>query len=228
MIIRILLVILLAPVHSLADTVRVLVSDTLHRSGIVQAIAPGNTRLSSTVQSQVLQQASECSVDVVAVSNPLDHTSFIEQGYGLYAAPGLVSDFVLVGPADAPDGIALALTLEDAIRLVPGFDFESKGDEASLRLTGIHQLLNRPLVQNSEYRLTHRADWLAGPKAQPVLYEHSPLLSIEYLWIPVATEKCPDANTDGAVAWIESMTESTAAEAVRAFKIQGQSPFVLP
>lgn len=229
MIIRTLVVILLlSPIVVQAEPARVLVSETLYRSGLVQAIAPQGTQVQAVPQGRILQQASECVADVIAVSNPIDHAEFISQGFGLYAVPGLISDFVIAGPDNTPPALALSLSLSDAMAAIPGFSNLAGPSEASLRLDGLRQVFGIDAAQDQGYTLMHRADWLKQDVPPTIVFQHSPLLSVEYFWVPISSERCPDTDSNTAVAWIEQMTGVQASEAARQYKIAGQSPFILP
>jgi tungstate transport system substrate-binding protein len=113
---------------------------TLEDSGVIDALIRAynedhaSARLSVVVAGtgEVLAMAGRGDVDVVLVHSPVDEMAFLEEGRAVSREPVMHNDFVIVGPASDPAGIAGMDTAAAALRRIADAPhaFVSRGDDS--------------------------------------------------------------------------------------------------
>ena len=202
---------------------------------------------------QALRNAGNCDGDILIAHAREAEEAFVAEGKGDRRSDLMFNDFVLVGPASDPAGVAGAGTAAEALRRVAasGAVFASRGDDsgtyrkeralweasgtdpdpASGRWyretgSGMGATLNIAVGMDA-YALTDRATWSShGNKgAHRIVLEGDPALFNQYGVIPVSTARCP--NVDGeAAAMLEAWLLSPAGqEAIGAFAPDGEALF---
>lgn len=176
---------------------------------------------------QAIEMASRGDADVVLVHSPAAEQRMVDAGDGIERALVMHNEFIIVGPADDPAGIADAATVEDAMRALAdnGGPFVSRGDDSgthALELglweaTGIDptgedwyeetgQGMGATLQvanQRNAYTISDRATYLAQQENLDleILSEGDAKLLNVYHVIVVNPEKHSDVNVDGARAF---------------------------
>ncbi len=81
---------------------------------------------------QLLALARRGELDVIMAHSPEDEQALIGDGFALQRTPVMRNDFLVVGPASDPAGVAGAQTLADAFGRIAasGSSFVSRGDES--------------------------------------------------------------------------------------------------
>ena len=198
---------------------------------------------------KALRMGRDGDVDVMLVHAPAAEKEFVTQDHGLVRHAIMYNDFVIVGPASDPAGIA-GSKVNDALQMLSRSKstFVSRGDDSGthkkeLRLwvdAGLvseglwyreaGQGMGKVLQMASElqaYTLTDRGTWLALHKKLDLklLVEGDERLHNPYGMIAVNPEHYPDTNQQGANALIEWMVSSKAQKLIAAFKVDGQPLF---
>jgi tungstate transport system substrate-binding protein len=190
--------------------------------------------------------------DVLLVHARELEEAFVEAGHGTARYDVMYNDFVIVGPADDPAGVAGAVdAVETLSRIAEGeAAFISRGDnsgthvkELSLweqagitpedgwyRSTG--QGMGEVLTIAAElggYTLSDRATYLAR-KAEgltlEILFEGDPILFNPYSVIPVNPELHPEVNAELADAFVEWITSMETQQLIAGYSRYGGLLFV--
>lgn len=113
---------------------------TLEDSGLLDVLTraynedPVSARVSVVVAGtgEVLAMAGRGDVDVVLVHSPVDEMAFLEAGRAVSRQPVMHNDFIIVGPASDPAGIAGIDTAAAALRRIANgaHPFVSRGDDS--------------------------------------------------------------------------------------------------
>lgn len=179
---------------------------------------------------EALKLGEKCDADVVLVHAPDSEKKFVADGFGAERREVMYNDFVIVGPVEDPAGIDGS---EDAVAAFAAIaaseaPFITRGDDsgtnkAELKLWGnagldepagewyrnIGQGMGETLTVASEtgsYTLADRGTWLSMRDRLPglkIVVEGDPALFNQYGVIPVSPDNCPEANHDGAAAFME-------------------------
>ena len=203
---------------------------------------------------QALETAANGDADVVLVHSPAAEEEFVESGNGIERTLVMHNDFIIVGPADDPAGVADAADIEGAMTAIAEGQgpFVSRGDDSGthaleLRLweaAGIDptgeswysetgQGMGATLTiadQTSAYTISDRATFLSfGTEiALEVVFEDAPELLNIYHVILVNPENHDDLNEDGARAFLEFMVSDEAQAFIGEFGVEeyGEALFV--
>jgi tungstate transport system substrate-binding protein len=199
---------------------------------------------------KALRMGQDGDVDVVLVHAPVAETQFVESGFGVDRRPVMHNDFVLVGPADDPAGIAGTEDAAAALARIREANqvFVSRGDDSGThkkelslwREAGVApdypayraagQGMGKVLQMANElqaYSLADRGTWLAyrGDLDLKVLTEGDPALFNPYSVISVNPEHHAQANTDGAKAFSDWLTSLETCRLIQGFQVQGERLF---
>jgi tungstate transport system substrate-binding protein len=199
---------------------------------------------------KALRMGQDGDVDVVLVHAPVAETQFVESGFGVDRRPVMHNDFVLVGPADDPAGIAGTEDAATALARIREANqvFVSRGDDSGThkkelslwREAGVApdypayraagQGMGKVLQMANElqaYSLADRGTWLAyrGDLDLKVLTEGDPALFNPYSVISVNPEHHAQANTDGAKAFSDWLTSLETCRLIQGFQVQGERLF---
>lgn len=180
--------------------------------------------------------------DCLLVHAKASEEEFISQGFGVSRVPFMYNFFVIVGPEGDPAGVKNAKTASEAFNLIADSKstFVSRGDEsgthkAELKIWKIAKLepkgdwyvslgdgMGKCITFASEkqaYVLTDKATYLAHEKKDTlkILLEQSDEQKNTYSMIAVSPDKWPDANIEGANAFIEWMTSEKALKLIEEY-----------
>ena len=184
--------------------------------------------------------------DVLLVHSPTAELAFVEAGYGVERARVMFNDFVIVGPAEDPAGIAGTADAAAAFAAIheAGAPFVSRGDDSGTHAkeralwaaAGLAvptaeswyaesgQGMGATLTIAAEtraYTLADRATWLAvaDPGDLPIQAEGDEALFNVYHVIVVNPDRHDGLNTDAARRFREFLLEPETQAAISEFGI---------
>ncbi len=179
---------------------------------------------------KALRMGQEGNADVLLTHAPAAEKPLVEAGDVVDYTLVMYNDFVIVGPADDPAGVAQAADAADAFRRIAtaGAAFVSRGDdsgthkkEKALWQQALGAVPNdqpwylesgegmgatlRIASEKGAYTLTDRGTYLAlrGTLGLDILFEGDPMLLNIYHIMRVNPEKWPQVNAEGGRALIE-------------------------
>ncbi|MDP7149850.1 MAG: substrate-binding domain-containing protein [Paracoccaceae bacterium] len=229
-------------------------------SGLLDAILPQFTkdsgievRVVAVGTGQALRNARNGDGDVLLVHARAAEDAFVREGFGVARFDVMYNDFVLVGPADDPAGIAGSEDALDAfVRLATARQrFVSRGDDsgthqAELGLwemagqapqadsgtwyietgSGMGATLN-VAVSLSAYAMTDRATWAAfGNKgSHKILFEGDERLFNQYGVIAIDPERHPQVKTAAVDQFLAWILGRDGQRAIADFRLDGQQVF---
>jgi len=202
---------------------------------------------------QAIKNAQNCDGDVLFVHAKPAEEIFVSEGYGVSRADVMYNDFVIVGPADDPAGIAGSKDVTGSLAKIKEAKapFASRGDDsgthkAELALwkaagidptadsggwyretgSGMGATLNTAVGMNA-YALTDRASWIAfGNKGGfGIAVEGDNRLFNQYGIILVSPEKCPNVKAGLGQQFIDWVLSDEGQSAIGDFKQNGQPLF---
>jgi tungstate transport system substrate-binding protein len=188
--------------------------------------------------------------DALLIHDTAGEKTFVEEGYGIDRREVMYNDFVIVGPAGDPAGVAGMTDATAALAKIAEAEqpFASRGDDsgtnrAELRLweaagvepggawyrslgSGMGATLNSAVAMQA-YALTDRATWAAFANKGDfeVLVEGDPRLFNQYGSILENPETFPHVKIDLARQWHEWLTSAEGQAAIAGFEIDGQQLF---
>jgi tungstate transport system substrate-binding protein len=240
-----------------AKTVRLATTTSTENSGLLQDLLPRfkaatgyDVHVIAVGTGKALRMGRDGDVDVVLVHAPAAEQKFVDEGYGEQRLPVMYNDFILVGPASDPAGLADAVNLDDALMRIAQTQsmFVSRGDDSGThkkelslwKQAGVTpqggwyreagQGMGKVLQMAGEldaYTLTDRGTWLAyRDKSQlKVAYQGDEGLFNPYAIIEVNAKRYPDLNHEGAKALILWIRGAQGQEAIAAFRKSGEQLF---
>ena len=199
---------------------------------------------------KALRMGRDGDVDLVLVHAPATEKAFVDAGYGVDRRDVMYNDFVLVGPAADPAGIAKSGDANMALERIAAKNalFVSRGDDSGThkkernlwQSAGITpagdwyreagQGMGKVLQIAGEldaYTITDRGTWLAYRDKSPlkVLFEGDPRLFNPYGIIAVNPKRYPDTNYRDAGKLIAWITSETGQQMIGGFTISGSRLF---
>ena len=249
-------------IPALADDGFIIVQSTTstQNSGLYDWLLPHFTaetgievRVVAVGTGQALRNATNCDGDVVVVHARSAEDRFVAGGYGVARHDLMANDFVLVGPATDPAGIADAPDAAGALAQIAaaGAPFISRGDDSGTHTrerglwqaaginpigasgswyreagAGMGATLNIAVGMNA-YTLTDRGTWIAfGNRGNlRILSEGGAALLNPYGVILVSPDHCPTVRADAGQAFIDWLLSPVGQDAIAAFRIDGQQLF---
>lgn len=240
-----------------AKTVRLATTTSTENSGLLEDLLPRfkaatgyDVHVIAVGTGKALRMGRDGDVDVVLVHAPAAEQKFVDEGYGEQRLPVMYNDFILVGPASDPAGLADAANLDDALMRIAQTQsmFVSRGDDSGThkkelslwKQAGVTpqggwyreagQGMGKVLQMAGEldaYTLTDRGTWLAyRDKSQlKVAYQGDEGLFNPYAIIEVNAKRYPDLNHEGAKALILWIRGAQGQEAIAAFRKSGEQLF---
>jgi tungstate transport system substrate-binding protein len=229
-------------------------------SGLFEHILPMYTektgidvRVVAVGTGQALKNAANGDGDVVLVHSKPDEEKFVAEGWGVKRQDVMYNDFVIVGPAADPAGIAGLKDAAEAFKKIAETQapFASRGDDsgtnkAELKLwqdagvdpepasgtwylatgSGMGATLNTA-VGKQAYALTDRGTWLsfANKGDFKVLVEGDPKLFNQYGVILVNPAKHANVKAKEGQAFIDWLTGSAGQAAIASYKIGDEQLF---
>ncbi len=242
------------------DFIIVQSTTSTQNSGLFDHILPKFTaktgtevRVVAVGTGQALKNARNGDGDVVLVHSKPDEEKFVAEGWGVKRHDVMYNDFVIVGPAADPAGIAGSKDADQALKKIAEAkaSFASRGDnsgthKAELRLwektgvdpthasgdwyletgSGMGATLNTAVGKHA-YTLADRGTWLsfANKDDFEVLVEGDPKLFNQYGVILVNPEKHPRVKAEKGQAFVDWLTSSEGQKAIASYKIDGQQLF---
>ena len=230
-------------------------------SGLLDAILPDFTkstgievRVVAVGTGQAIKNARNGDGDVLLVHSRAAEEAFVAEGWGVERHDVMYNDFVIVGPASDPAGIApfngaIAAMFWIAKAKAP---FVSRGDDsgthkAELRLWALASGVDVKAASGSWYRetgsgmgatlnigvamgayvLTDRATWIAfkNKSDSKIMVEGDPNLFNPYGVILVNPARHPRVKAEAGHTFIDWLTGPEGQAAIGAFKIDGKQLF---
>ncbi|MGR3542207.1 MAG: substrate-binding domain-containing protein [Hasllibacter sp.] len=202
---------------------------------------------------QAIRNAQRGDGDVLLTHDRAAEEAFVAAGHGVARHDVMFNDFVVVGPADDPAGIAGMTQAPPALAAIAAAraPFASRGDDsgthrAEMRLwamagidpvpasgtwyrelgQGMGAVLNAAVAMDA-YALTDRATWAAfgNKRGHAVLLEGDPPLFNPYGVIQVDPARRPGGDAAGAAALVDWLTGPRGQAAIAAFAVDGQPVF---
>jgi tungstate transport system substrate-binding protein len=245
-----------------ADEPFIIVQSTTstQNSGLFDHILPKFTektgievRVVAVGTGQALKNARNGDGDVVLVHSKPDEEKFVAEGWGVKRHDVMYNDFVIVGPASDPAGIAGLKNADKALEKIADAEaaFASRGDnsgthKAELRLwkdagvdpthasgdwyletgSGMGATLNTAVGKDA-YSLTDRGTWLSFVNKGnfEVLVEGDPQLFNQYGVILVNPTKHANVKAEEGQAFVNWLTSMEGQAAIASYKIDGKQLF---
>lgn len=215
------------------------------RTGIdVKVVAQGT--------GQALDTARRGDADVVFVHAKAQEEKFVAEGYGVERKPVMYNDFLLLGPASDPAGVAGVRDIVAALKAIAAkkAPFVSRGDRSGTHLAelqlwsnaGLDVSANQPWYRAigqgmgaalntasamQAYVLADRGTWLAWKKSgdlRPIV-EGDRRLFNQYGVILVSPTKHPHVKRVEGQAFIDWLTGAEGQNAIAAYRIGGEQLF---
>lgn len=248
------------PVVHAAEFIVVQSTTSTRNSGLLDHLLPRFTaesgievRVVAVGTGQALRNARNGDADVLLVHAKPAEEAFVAAGFGVERFDLMYNDFVIVGPASDPAGVAGA---DDAVASLvaiarAGAAFASRGDDSGthrkeLELwsetevdtasasggwyretgSGMGATLNAAVGMNA-YTLTDRATWIAfGNKGDFAIHvEGDARLFNQYGVILVNPRMHPHVKAAAGRAFIDWMLGPEGQSAIASFRIGGRQPF---
>lgn len=250
----------LASAAQAADVMKLAVTTSFHNSGLADVLLPEIAKdLDLEVQllvvgtGQALKLGRAGDVDAILVHSKAAEEAFVAEGYGTHRREIMYNDFVFIGPAADPAGIADADTAAAALQMIAAAKppFVSRGDDSGTHKkelslwaasgsdpaefadwynavgAGMGAALNTAAGLNA-YILSDRASWLNFGNKQDLalLYSGDPVLFNQYAYLPVNPALHGHVKTELAQKLETWLTSSRAKELIDSYQINGETLFV--
>ena len=202
---------------------------------------------------QAIKNAENGDGDILFVHAKAAEEKFVADGFGVERFDVMYNDFVIVGPAADPAGIAGQTDSVAALAQIAekGAPFASRGDDsgthkAELALwsetgvdvkaasgtwyretgSGMGATLNTGIGMGA-YVLTDRATWISfGNKGDyTIVVEGDPRLFNQYGIIAVNPQKHPNVKAEPAQAFVDWVISADGQAAIASYQIDGQQLF---
>jgi len=202
---------------------------------------------------QAIKLAENGDADVLLVHHKPSEEEFVAAGFGVERHEVMYNDYVIVGPASDPAGVAGSEDVAAALRKIAAAaaPFASRGDasgthkaeralwqEAGIDVAGASGSWYRetgagmgPTLNTAAgmdaYALTDRGTWLSFDNRQNLatLVEGDPRLFNQYGIILVNPAKHPHVKADLGQHFVDWLLSDAGQDAVGAFQINGQQAF---
>jgi tungstate transport system substrate-binding protein len=242
---------------SLAEDLKLAVTTSFANSGLAEILLPAIAEdtgitvqllIVGTGQALALGQAGD--VDAVLVHARAAEEAFIAAGHATHRREIMYNDFVLIGPAPDPAGVASAPAAAAAFELVAlaRSPFVSRGDESGTHLAekalwaaagiepqgdwyrsvgqGMGAALNTASGMDA-YILSDRASWLNfGNKGNlALLFSGDPAMFNQYAYLPVNPANHPHVRADLAATLEDWLTGDHARALIDGYMLSGEQLF---
>lgn len=250
----------LFPMLAHAETVRMAVTTSFENSGLADVLLPVikdeldiDLQLLVVGTGQALTLGEAGDVDAVLVHSRTAENAFVAAGHATHRREIMYNDFVLIGPAADPAGIADATTAIEALQSIDRADavFVSRGDDSGTHKmelllwgsagiapddlgtqyqsvgSGMGAALNTASGLNA-YILSDRPTWLTfGNKGDlTLLFGGDPVLFNPYSLLPINPARHAHVKAD-AVARLEKWLAGPRGKAaIESYTFDGQPLFV--
>ncbi len=202
---------------------------------------------------QAIENARNCDGDLLLVHARPAEEQFVSDGMGTERTDLMYNDFVIVGPAEDPAGVAGMEDAQEALARIAEAEapFASRGDDSGTNRkemslwsdtgtdptsasggwyretgSGMGATLNAGIGMGA-YVLTDRATWISFGNRQDyeILVEGDDDLYNQYGVIPVNPEECPSVNAEGARAFADWLLSPEGQQTIGAYRVDGQQLF---
>lgn len=202
---------------------------------------------------QAIRNAERCNGDVLLVHARAAEEAFVENGFGGPRHDLMYNDFVIVGPAEDPAGVAGSDDAVEALKRIAGANalFASRGDDSGthkkeLQLwnaaavdpvpdsggwyremgSGMGATLNAGVGMDA-YVLVDRASWLSfGNKRDfMIMVEGDERLFNQYGVIPVSKQNCPNVKAAEGRTFIDWLVSEKGQSEIADFRVGGVQLF---
>jgi tungstate transport system substrate-binding protein len=202
---------------------------------------------------QAIRNARNGDGDVLFVHHTPSEYRFVADGFGKRRFDVMYNDFVLVGPADDPAGIAGMDSAAAALARIARSSaaFASRGDDSGTNKkelslwartdvdpkqasgewyretgSGMGATLNTA-VQMGAYTMSDRATWLnfGNKQGYEILVEGDPLLFNQYGVIVVNPERHPHVKEGMAQAFVDWLVSAAGQQAIADYRLKGEQAF---
>ncbi|MEL6452785.1 MAG: substrate-binding domain-containing protein [Pseudomonadota bacterium] len=251
---------LLATAAQATDQMRMAVTTSFHNSGLADVLLPAiRADLNLEVQllvvgtGQALRLGRAGDVDAILVHSRAAEEAFVAEGFGTHRREIMYNDFVFVGPADDPAGIADATGATETLQNIAASRaaFVSRGDDSGTHKkerslwraagqdadgfgpwyravgAGMGAALNTASGLDA-YILSDRASWLnfGNKGGLALLFAGDPTLFNQYAFLPVNPARHAHVKS-GLVTQLETwLTSDTAQVLIDSYTIDGEPLFV--
>ena len=248
---------LLVAMSAAAEELRMAVTTSFNNSGLSDILLPEikadtglDVRLLVVGTGQALRLGAAGDVDAVLVHSRQAEEAFIADGNAPHRREIMYNDFVVIGPASDPAGVAGAGSAADALQAIAAAEaaFVSRGDDSGTHKkeialwrtanilpagrwyrsvgAGMGGALNAASAMNA-YILADRASWLKfGNKGElALLFSGDPTLFNQYAFLPVNLEKHPHVNAAGAGRLEDWLAGDRAKALIDGYALQGERLF---
>lgn len=246
------------PPAAASDFITVASTTSTEHSGLFGHILPRFTadsgiavRIVAQGTGQALETGRRGDADVVLVHDLAAEERFVAEGHGVARLDVMSNDFVIVGPAGDPAGVAAASSASAVMAAIAaaGAPFASRGDDSGTHAaekalwaaagivpadgwylstgSGMGATLNTA-AQVPAYALTDRGTWLSFRNRGPLtlLFAGDPSLRNPYGVILVNPVRHPHVKAAEAQAFIDWLVGEKGQAAIANFTIDGERPFV--
>ncbi len=246
-----------APAPSGLGTLRLATTTSTENSGLLDRLLPpfearfgAEVRVVPVGTGRALALGRNGDADVLLVHAPVAEAAFIEAGCGVNRRAVMANDFLLLGPAADPAGVAETDSAADALAAVARAEapFVSRGDdsgthkkeralwtEAGIEPAGpwyleVGQGMGAAFLLADEkraYCLSDRGTYLAMRDKidLEVRFEGAPVLRNPYSIIAVNPARHPDVNYAGAIALVGWVTSPRVQRLIGDFQVDGEVLF---
>ena len=231
-------------------------------SGLLDVLVPAfekhndyKVKVIAVGSGQAIRMGQEGEADVILAHSPKAEEEMVAAGDGIERAAVMHNDFVIVGPASDPAGIARLATAKDAFAdlAAASATFISRGDDsgthtkelslwesAGVDLAGqswyqeTGQGMGATLTVADEkggYTFSDRGTYLSQKESigLQILFEGDPALYNNYHVIVVNPDKHSKVNAEGARAFAQFITSSDTQEIIRSFGVaEFNEPLFIP
>lgn len=244
-----------APGAAMAETIKVASTTSTEASGLFDHLLPKFTkatgirvRVIAVGTGQAIRLARRGDADVLLVHHRPSEEAFVREGFGLKRHALMYNDFILVGPAKDPAGVAgrknavaAMVTIREAKAI-----FVSRGDDSGTHKrelslwraagiakaarggwyreigAGMGRTLNTAAAMPA-YTLVDRGTWLSfGNKRDlKLLLEGDPRLRNPYGVVVVNPQKHPHVKVKAAQRFVDWLTSPAGQTAIGAFRVNG-------
>ncbi len=202
---------------------------------------------------KALQQARDGDADVLLVHAKAREEKFVEEGFGVERFDVMYNDFVVVGPAGDPAGVAGKRDAAAALTMIAETEsvFASRGDDSGTHTkernlwaaagvdveaasgtwyretgSGMGATLNTGIGMGA-YVLTDRATWISfeNKADHEVLVEGDPELFNQYGVILVNPEKHPHVKADMGQSFVDWLTGDAGQGLIADYELNDQQLF---
>lgn len=202
---------------------------------------------------QAIKNARNCDGDVLLVHAKPAEEKFVADGFGTSRTDLMYNDFIIVGPASDPAGVAGMSDAKAALTKIAeaGALFASRGDDSGTHKkeralwkaagidttqgsgewyretgSGMGATLNAGIGMGA-YVMTDRATWISFANKQDyvIAVEGDTEMFNQYGVIPVNPEKCPSVNVEAAQTFADWLLSADGQAAIAAYKVDDQQLF---